>query len=115
MASSNKSDVSNTLRLGDTLHGGTQEQMSHQSISEKNDIGARGETIKEKGLRDTIENEIIPRLVLAHNQLTPHRRGFNSLGSEQHHESVLRVADYSLSGNQSALRELVDQLLNWMR
>ena len=112
MASSNENDVSSTLRPGDTPNDEIQEQINNESISEKHDIDSRRETNKQKGLRDTIENEIIPRLVLAHNQLTPHRRGFHSLGSEEHHASVLRVADFSLSGNQLALREWVDQLLN---
>jgi len=108
MASSKEKDVSNTLRSGSTLDAEPHHHRDAQPISEMPETGS----IQQNRLRKTIENEIIPRLVLAHHQLTSHQRGFNSPDFEKYQESIIQIARLSVEGNREGLRQEVDALLN---
>jgi len=107
MASSKEDDVSNALRQGSPLDAGLKQQISTDlSDSEPNDESKAG-----KGIRETIENEVIPRLVLAHNQLTSRQRVFSSSLPEKHQAVIQRIADDAMMGNREALRQTVHALL----
>lgn len=108
MASSNEDDVSNTLRLRSEVDAARIKQNSNGvSTTETAEVSNSA-----KGIRNTIENEVIPRLILAHNQLTSRQRAFSSSSPELHKAVISRIADYAMAGNKEALKELVDSLLD---
>ena len=108
MASSKENDVSKTLRPGNTLDAGLQEQNSNvRDEADADDLTDAG-----NGIRNTIVNEVIPRLVLAHNQLTSHRRAFSTSISEVYQEEINKISELSLTGDKEALRIIIDKLLD---
>jgi MerR family transcriptional regulator, light-induced transcriptional regulator len=107
MASSKEDNVSNALRQGSSLDAGLQQQAGKDSSMKE----SHEEFKAAKGIRQTIENEVIPRLVLAHNQLTSRQRTFNSSLPEKHQTAIEKIAEYAMYGNRSAIKEIVNALL----
>jgi len=108
MASSKEDDVSNALRQGSTLDAGQNKQNSIKSSK----TNASDDPITGQGIRNTIIHEVIPRLTLAHSQLTSHKRSFDSSMSEPYEVAISTITECALSGNRQGIRQVVDELLN---